>query len=260
MKHSLAFIVLAGFIGFVACPANAQTEQNFGPDIKYSPEQRFAVPVSKVTGLNNAKNVVIKEVTLSASPEFIRIQAETLAQTCSGDAEHKKLIKIYRYTSDATRDNNLSASYIFDLAGLASKPQQPCVVGDACNKDGCYLIGYASTAYEKWSQHFSFRQKTWDHKRVDDSKSKSQFTVLHLMTKCKDKKDDKEDKEGCLAKRVWLERGFVEYREGNMLDNVSPFIEQEPEEVPEQSGEPAAEDAAPAASAEPAAEDAAPTQ
>ncbi len=239
MKYSLAFLALAGLISIAISPALAQTEQNFGPDIKYDPDHRFAMPVSKVTGLNNAKNVVIKEVTLSSLPDFMRIQAETLAETCTKSVDNKKLIKFYRYTSDATRDNALSASYLFDLAGLASKPQETCVLGNVCTKDGCFLVGYISTAYEKWSQHFFVRQKSWEHKKVDDPKTKATFTIFNLMTKCKtDASSDKDDKEGCLARRVWLERGFVEYKEGNMLDNVAPFVEPTPEEAPEQEASP----------------------
>lgn len=245
MKHSLVLLMLAGLLGLTSLPAHAQTEQNFGPEIRYAPEQRFAMPVSKATGLNNAKNVVIKEVSLNAVPEFIRIQAETLAETCTKDIENKKLIKFYRYTSDATRDNAVSASYILDLTGWASKPQQACVLGNACTKDGCYMVGYNSTAYEKWGQHFSFRQKEWEYKNLEDSKLKAILTVFNIMTKCKADPEKKDNKENCWVKRVWLERGFVEYKEGALLDNVSPFVEPTPVEIPQTSEDALPEDVVP---------------
>ncbi len=234
MKYSLAFAAILGFLSFVALPVVAAEQPYYGPEIRYKPEQRFAVPTNKATGLNNAKNVVIKEVTLSAVPEFIRIQAETLAETCTKDVENKKLLKFYRYTSDATRDNSLSASYLIDLAGVADKPQQACVLGNACTKDGCMLVGYGSTAYEKWSQHFMFRHKSWEHKNVEDSKLKTILTIFELTTKCKGAAaEGKKEDAGCVVKRVWLESGFVEYKNGGMLDNVTPFIETAPEEAPD---------------------------
>jgi hypothetical protein len=251
MKFSAA-IALIGLMTVAALPLHAE-EPNFGPEIRYTPEQRFAVPVSKVTGLNNAKNVVIKEVPLSSLPDFVRIQVETLAETCTKSADNKKLMKFYRYTSDAARDNSLSPSYLADMSGLAGKEQQACVLGNMCTKDGCFLVGYNSTAYEKWGQQFVFRQKGWEYKKVKDDKVKAELTVFYLNTACKaapaaDKKD-KDDK-GCLAKRVWLDNGFVEYKEGGMMDNVAPYPEQQqPEDATdEQQQQPEQQDDTPAPS------------
>lgn len=237
MKYSLAFAAIFGFLTFVAEPAlsaDAPAPQpNFGPEIRYKPEQRFAVPTNKATGLNNAKNVVIKEVSLSSLPEYMRIQADTLSETCTKDIENKKLLKFYRYTSDATRDNSVSASYLIDFAGWADKPMQTCVLGTACNKDGCMLVGYNSTAYEKWNQHFILRQKSWEHKNLEDSRLKTILTVFGLTTKCKGTPPaDKKEDDGCPVQRIWLESGFVEYKNGGMLDNVMPFVDT-PQEVPD---------------------------
>jgi hypothetical protein len=202
--------------------------QQSNGEIRYNIKERLAMPASKLNGLKAATNVVIKEVEFSQLPEFIQNQADYIAGDCTKSGENKKYIKYYRYVSDLTRDSGFSANYLADLSALADKPQQACMVDSACNKEGCMLVGYLSTAYEKWERHFFHRNKSWKYTNVENKQAKSTLTVLDFAQECVKSSDDSEK---CTSRRLWLESGLREYNP-NAVDS---FFQQPPEEAPEPS-------------------------
>ena len=205
MKFVLALLVV---LCFQTQSANAYQQNN--NEIRYNPKERLAMPASKSNGLKAATNVVIKEVEFSKLPEFIKGQADFIANDCTQSPDNKKLMKFYRYVSDLTRDAGFSSNYLIDLSGLAGKTQQACMVDSACTKDGCMLVGFLSTAYEKWERHFFVRNKSWKHTNVENPKSKSVLTVLDLTQVCL-KPGSSTDGDSCLSRRLWLENGLKEY-------------------------------------------------
>ncbi len=221
MKQFLAVIVGTGFLWLAGVPAWAQS--GYGSEMDGSLPEQSSLPYVSIGSAGvgsewkHASNVVLKPVAFNSLPEFIRIQAETLARDCTSSVDNATLIKSYRYTSDVTRDNSLSASYLLDFDGIASKPQRACALGEACNKEGCYLVGYDAIAAGKWNQHFMVRQKRWERLYMEDPKTKAALLVFHLMTQCNaDLSEEKKD--ACLVKRVWLERGFIEFKDDSMVD------------------------------------------
>ena len=211
MEKLAAITLVLGF--FFALPAFAEMT---GPDMKYTPEERFKVPVNKSTGLSGATNVVIKEVRFDELPEFVQKQAEVIARECTFEASNRKLMKFYRYTSDMTRDNGLFPNYFVDLAGLIGKPQRQCIVGRACADGECHLVGYNSTAPNQWGQHFVIQQKDWSSKQVEEQASKTPLTIFSLESRliCADRGKDKEDDDSdrsCTAEYIWLGNGLVQF-------------------------------------------------
>ena len=215
--------------------------------IKYNSKERLTVPASKSNGLKAASNVVIKEVEFSKLPEFIQGQADFIANDCTKSPDNKKLMKYYRYVSDLTRDAGFSANYLIDLSGLEDKPQQACMVDSACTKDGCMLVGFLSTAYEKWERHFFVRNKSWKYTNVENAKSKSVLTVLDLTQVCR-KTASSDNSEPCVSRRLWLENGLKEYNP-NAVDS---FFQQPTEDEAQPTDAPPDEPAAPGGSDAPA--------
>ncbi|MBY0427762.1 MAG: hypothetical protein K2Q32_00910 [Alphaproteobacteria bacterium] len=239
MKLLFALIILFSFQTNFA----AAYQQSNG-EIRYNPKERFAMPANKSNGLKAATNVVIKEVEFNQLPEFIQNQADFIAGDCTKSGENKKYIKYYRYVSDLTRDGGFSGNYLADLSGLADKPQQACMVDSACNKDGCMLVGYLSTAYEKWERQFFVRNKSWKYTHVENQAAKTTLTVLDFTQECPKSSAETGDK--CLTRHLWLESGLKEYNP-NAVDS---FFQQLPEEVTEPVQEqPAVEEGVPAEAA-----------
>lgn len=211
-------------------------QQSPSGEIRYNPKERLTMPASKTNGLKAATNVVIKEVNFTSLPQFIQNQADIIADDCTKSGENKKLIKFYRYVSDATRDAGLSANYLVDLSGLSSKSQQACMVDSACNDDGCMLVGYLSTAYEKWDRHFFVRNKSWKYTHVENPHTKSVLTVFDLTETCKKTTGSggASGDETCTSRRLWLENGFRDYNP-NAVDSMFqiPQDETSPEANPE---------------------------
>lgn len=233
MKFGLAMVLLfclQAQMGFAYQQSNGE--------IRYNIKERLAMPASKLNGLKAATNVVIKEVDFSQLPEFIKNQADYIAGDCTKSGENKKYIKYYRYVSDLTRDAALSANYLADLSGLADMPQQACMVDTACNKDGCMLVGYLSTAFEKWERHFFHRNKSWKYTNVENKQAKTTLTVLDFAQECVKLSSD--DGEKCTSRRLWLESGLREYNP-NAADS---FFQQPPDEVPEPAQQAAPEEPA----------------
>ncbi|NDE90903.1 MAG: hypothetical protein EB059_07185 [Alphaproteobacteria bacterium] len=238
MKLLFTLIVLLCFQTHMA----AAYQQSNG-EIRYNPKERFAMPASKSSGLKAATNVVIKEIEFNRLPEFIKNQVDFIAGDCTKSGENKKYIKYYRYVSDLTRDGGLSGNYLVDLSGLADKPQQACMVDSACNKEGCMLVGYLSTAYEKWERHFFVRNKNWKYTHVENHQAKATLTVLDFTQECPKSSSESSDK--CLSRRLWLENGLKEYNPGA----ADSFFQQPDEEMadPTQEQSPAVQDALPQA-------------
>lgn len=254
MKAVPFFAILALCL-CVSQPVLAQTyvTPDENGDIKYDPEQRFAVPVNKNTGLSGATNVVMKEVNYDGLPEFIQKQVDLISKDCVNDEKAARNLRFYRYTSDMTRDNGLSPNYLVDLATFADKTQKSCIVGLACEKGECYLVGYNSSAYEQWGLHFMARQSSWAPKKTRDPKTDMEMTLIDIASKdsCKTSRREASMQNGekvCNTSYIWLDTGFVQHEDKPIIEQptkpvsreVKPPVVTEPAEAaPEgEAGEP----------------------
>ncbi len=231
----IALFALATIITYPI--ASLATQDPFDSELHYDRHERLKSANPSPSGFAGATNVEIKEVEPDDLPDFIRAQAHVVASQCTDSPNNASLIKFYRYTSDLTRQVKLHPNYIADLSGLAKKTQSACIIGHACLRGECTLIGYNSTGQHMWNQDFAVMIKGWEPKTVEDPKTKAMITLLEITSVCnkvrgaeqrdtftpfkkssdkddpnKDDKEKEKNKQGCVTNHIWLETGLLGYQ------------------------------------------------
>ncbi len=148
--------------------------------IPYNSDERFKV-VGGGASEDGSFNVEIEEVSRASLPPFIAGQVDTIKKTCA-DKVDDSAIKIYTYISDRTRKKKLAPDYLIDLTGLKMAKIKSCIVGQACTKNGCLLLGYGAHDDESWNRSFRTWLESWRLLSIKESGRDTERTVFHITS------------------------------------------------------------------------------
>lgn len=197
-----------------AAPAQKEEPVNEASTVRtFDRLKRFAKPIDPIIEYRNAQNVVLLDVPLHELPEAIRNDLQQTFSACPNIISTGG-IKAFSYVADTLRARGLSANYLIDFTKLVGK--KSCAANETCGEDGCQLISYNSTGFNKWRKDQTLTIHSWALKQVDDQranplpqlKKPTILSVFEMTEKCKDQKatDDL-----CQSYHIWLSGGLNTY-------------------------------------------------